>query len=272
MLLKGTGLDIPFIVVSGAIGEETAVELLKAGAHDYLLKDRLIRLVPAVRREITEVQTRRERQQTAKALRASEERYRTLAEVAHDMIFIVNRDDLVEYANTSAVAIFHKQPEEIIGKTRASLFPPEVSLEQQRSLKNIFETGIPKYAENKTVLLDQVIWFGTWLVPLLDDTGQVTAVMGVSRDVTNRKWLEEDKQKLLVKLQEALSQVKTLGGLIPICSACKKIRDDKGYWQQVEHYIQTHTDATFTHGVCPDCIPKLYPDYDPAQRKETDEQ
>jgi PAS domain S-box-containing protein len=229
-------------------------------------------LVPAVKREIAEVQARRERQQTAKALRASEERYRTLAEVAHDMIFIVNRDDLVEYVNTSAVAIFHKRPEEIIGKTRASLFPPEVSREQQRSLKNVFETGIPKYAESKTVLLDQVIWFGTWLVPLLDDTGQVTAVMGVSRDVTNRKWLEEDKQKLLVKLQEALSQVKTLGGLIPICSACKKIRDDKGYWQQVEHYIQTHTDATFTHGVCPDCIPKLYPDYNPTQRKETEEQ
>jgi hypothetical protein len=95
--------------------------------------------------------------------------------------------------------------------------------------------------------------------------------MGVSRDITNRKWLEEDKQKLLNKLQDALSQVKTLNGLLPICSMCKKIRDDKGYWQQVESYIQKHTDATFTHGVCPDCFPKLYPDFDSAQSKETKE-
>jgi len=114
---------------------------------------------------------------------------------------------------------------------------------------------MPRYIESKVAHEDQVTWLGTWLVPLRDDTDQITAVMGVSRDITNRKWLEEDKQKLLVKLQEALSQVKTLGGLLPICSVCKKIRDDKGYWQQVEGYIQTHTDATFTHGICPDCFP-----------------
>ena len=116
--------------------------------------------------------------------------------------------------------------------------------------------------------IDQVIWLGTWLVPLRNDTGQISAVMGVSRDITNRKWLEEDKQKLLNKLQEALAQVKTLGGLLPICSVCKKIRDDQGYWQQVEGYIQHHTDATFTHGVCPDCFSKLYPDFDSAKPEE----
>lgn len=58
----------------------------------------------------------------------------------------------------------------------------------------------------------------------------------------------------------ALSEVKTLSGMIPICSNCKKIRDDHGYYQQLEHYISTHSDARFSHGVCPDCIPKLYPE------------
>ncbi|MGD1046812.1 MAG: PAS domain-containing protein [Bacteroidota bacterium] len=271
-LLKKSDLDIPFIVVSGTIGEETAVELMKAGAHDYLMKDKLIRLVPTVKREIAEAQVRRERQQMIKALRASEERYRTLSEAAHDMIFIVSRDDLVEYVNTSAAGLFHQRPEEIIGKTRASLFPPEASRGQQRFLQNVFETGMPKYVESKTELIDQVTWLGTWLVPLLDDIGQVTGVMGVARDITNQKWLEEDKQKLLNKLQKALTQIKTLSGLLPICSVCKKIRDDKGYWKQVEDYIQNHTDVTFTHGVCPDCFPKLYPDFDSTKPEETEEQ
>ena len=270
-LLQKTGLDIPFIVVSGAIGEETAVELMKSGASDYLLKDKLTRLVPVIKREIAEAQVRREHQKTEKALRESEERYRTLSEAAHDMIFIVNRDNLVEYVNTSAAELFRQRPEEIIGKTLALLFPPEMPREHQHDVQNVFETGISKYVESKMTFNDQLIWLGTWLVPLLNDTGQVTAIMGIARDITNQKWLEEDKQKLLDRLRNALAEITTLGGLLPICSMCKKIRDDKGYWQQVESYIQTHTNATFTHGVCPDCIPKLYPDYNPNQSKKKEE-
>lgn len=65
----------------------------------------------------------------------------------------------------------------------------------------------------------------------------------------------------MLKLQEALSQVKLLRGFIPICSSCKKIRDDRGYWQQVEKYISEHSEAQFSHGICPDCMRKLYPDF-----------
>jgi hypothetical protein len=66
---------------------------------------------------------------------------------------------------------------------------------------------------------------------------------------------------LIEELTEALSKVKTLSGLLPICSSCKKIRNDKGYWQQVETYVKEHSDAEFTHGLCPDCVKKLYPEY-----------
>ncbi len=160
-------------------------------------------------------------------MRESEERYRTLSEVAHDMIFIVNRDNLVEYVNTSAAELFRQRPEEIIGKTLTSLFPPEMPREHQRDVQNVFETGISKYVESKMTFNDQLIWIGTWLVPLPNDTGQVTAIMGIARDITNQKWLEEDKQKLLDRLRNALAEITTLGGLLPICSMCKKIRDDK---------------------------------------------
>ncbi len=70
----------------------------------------------------------------------------------------------------------------------------------------------------------------------------------------------EQKEKLISELREAISEVKTLSGLIPICASCKKIRDDQGYWNQIESYIQKHSNANFSHGICPDCARKLYPE------------
>jgi len=67
--------------------------------------------------------------------------------------------------------------------------------------------------------------------------------------------------RTLDQLREALSQVKTLSGLLPICASCKKIRDDKGYWNQIESYIRDHSEAEFSHGICPECVKKLYPDF-----------
>lgn len=78
-------------------------------------------------------------------------------------------------------------------------------------------------------------------------------------EMENRKRAENEKDKLILDLKEALDQVKTLSGLLPICSSCKKIRDDKGYWNQIENYIQSHSNAEFSHGLCPDCVRKLYP-------------
>jgi hypothetical protein len=62
------------------------------------------------------------------------------------------------------------------------------------------------------------------------------------------------------ELKEAVAQVKQLSGLLPICASCKKIRDDQGYWNQVEHFFLEHSDVKFTHGICPDCAEKLFPD------------
>jgi len=70
-----------------------------------------------------------------------------------------------------------------------------------------------------------------------------------------------EAQNVLIKeLRESIENIKTLKGLIPICASCKKIRDDSGYWSQVEDYLQVHSDASFSHGICPDCMKKLYPD------------
>ena len=75
-----------------------------------------------------------------------------------------------------------------------------------------------------------------------------------------RKHIEMEREKLIAELQEALSKIKTLHGLLPICASCKNIRDDKGYWSQIESYISSHSEAEFTHCICPKCTKKLYPE------------
>ena len=82
----------------------------------------------------------------------------------------------------------------------------------------------------------------------------------IVHDISERIAAEKERERLIAELQQALLEVKTLSGLLPICSSCKRIRDDSGYWNQLEAYIKTHTGAEFSHGICPECAKKLYPE------------
>ena len=75
------------------------------------------------------------------------------------------------------------------------------------------------------------------------------------------KQADEEKSKIITELQSALERVKILSGMLPICASCKKIRDDKGYWNKIEAYIEKHSEAEFSHGICPECAKELYPEY-----------
>jgi len=79
------------------------------------------------------------------------------------------------------------------------------------------------------------------------------------RDITVSKQSEKERERLIGELRDALAKVRTLSGMLPICAACKKIRDDQGYWNQIESYISKHSKAEFSHSLCPDCAQKLYP-------------
>jgi CheY-like chemotaxis protein len=83
--------------------------------------------------------------------------------------------------------------------------------------------------------------------------------------------VRKERERLIDQLQEALAQVKRLSGLLPICSSCKRIRDDKGYWNQIEAYIRNHSDADFSHSICPECGQRLYPEYYQKTPSEIDE-
>ncbi len=92
---------------------------------------------------------------------------------------------------------------------------------------------------------------------------------GIGSLIGKIKQAYQEKSNLISELQDALAQVKTLRGLLPICAWCKKIRDDQGYWTRIESYIKAHTDADFSHGICPACAAEKFPEY---FKNETDEQ
>ena len=104
------------------------------------------------------------------------------------------------------------------------------------------------------------VHLGLRVSDLFDRDGRATGRLLVIRDISERHRLEMEREELIRELQEALADVKTLSGLLPICASCKKIRDDQGYWRTVEKFISDRSGAQFSHGMCDDCLRKLYPD------------
>ena len=98
--------------------------------------------------------------------------------------------------------------------------------------------------------------------PVYSADGELVAAVETLQDITDRKRLEEEKEQLVMDLHLASTRIKKLRGLIPICSTCKKIRDDKGYWNKLESYIEQHSEAEFTHSMCPACEERFYMDFE----------
>ncbi|MCS1411442.1 MAG: Phosphoserine phosphatase RsbU [Verrucomicrobia subdivision 3 bacterium] len=133
-ILRSTGLDIPFIIISGGIGEDVAVAAMKSGAHDYLMKGQLARLVVAVEREMREAQTRRERLQVEDALRESELRNRLLWENSTDAVLLMDGAGLIHFANPATTEIFGYPTAELVGGGMSRLFGESGLAEMQRQM------------------------------------------------------------------------------------------------------------------------------------------
>ena len=102
-----------------------------------------------------------------------------------------------------------------------------------------------------------------------EPTDPSLGVLMVFTDITDYKIIEEQREELIANLKDALMEVKTLRGFLPICASCKKIRDDEGFWLQIEEYIEDHSEAQFSHSICPDCRKRLYPElYPPKQEQD----
>jgi PAS domain S-box-containing protein len=149
------------------------------------------------------------------------------------------------------------------------------------------DLGIWPNAEERTVVMDAVkkdrhvenlnaTWRGHDGVPIhgvysgaIIDLDGTTCLISVITDITAQLNQQHEREKLLAERENALAEIHVLSGLLPICASCKKIRDDQGYWNQLESYIQKHSNAEFTHGICPECMRHLYADYldDPKPEK-----
>ncbi|MEN8189603.1 MAG: PAS domain-containing protein [Thermodesulfobacteriota bacterium] len=201
-----------------------------------------------------------EKRQMAEALRQSETKFRNLVEYSGDFVWEVNTKGVYTYASPLVEKILGYTPEEVLGKTPFELMPQTEAAKVAEEFNQAFEQGKPLVQlENINLHRDgRHITLETSGVPVFDGDGKITHYRGVDRDITMRKQREVEREQLIDGLQKALEEIKTLGGLIPICSSCKKIRDDQGYWNILESYIQKHTNALFSHSMCPDCSDTLY--------------
>ena len=134
--------------------------------------------------------------------------------------------------------------------------------EKECKMHRVIFTG-ERYISSDEVFIrkDGVIFPISVITAPIRAGGKTIASVTAFRDITERKKTEQEKEGLIVELQKALVTIKKLHGILPICSSCKKIRDDKGSWNQLETYIREHSEAEFSHGLCPDCAKRLYPDY-----------
>jgi len=135
--------------------------------------------------------------------------------------------------------------------------------------ENVF---IPKILNVIAATLIIVILLRHWLpAEEAEKHKQINHLKELENEINERKLAEERSQELIKKLQTAFDEVKQLQGLLPICANCKKIRDEKGYWNQIESYIEGHTDTKFSHGLCEECAEKLYGDKE-WYRKHSDKE
>ncbi|MDF5732031.1 MAG: response regulator [Rhizonema sp. PD38] len=191
--------DIPFIFVSATMGEEVAIETMKSGATDYVLKQRLERLVPSVRRALREAEERRARQQVQAELHRREQEFRALVENSPDIIARVDRDFRHVYVNPAIEKATGIPAENIIGKTHAELeFQKEFYTSWNESMQQVLKTGVGCCFEFSFPAADGIRYYQSQIVPEFDLDGSIQSLLSISRDLTDNKQAEQ-----LIRASEA---------------------------------------------------------------------
>lgn len=203
-----------------------------------------------------------ERKQIEKKLLKSEEKFRDLYENAPNSYFSVGTDSIIRSCNRRAKELLGYTKKKLIGRSVFELYAdtPEGKAKAEEVFKKFMAGEAVNDVEIQMKRSDNtLIWVSLSVNIILDKDGEIVESRSMVVDITDRKHVEEDRDRVIVELKKALSEVKKLSGLLPICSNCKKIRDDEGYWKRIEQFISEHSEAEFTHGLCPDCAAKLYP-------------
>jgi PAS domain S-box-containing protein len=267
---------VPVIMITGHGDERLAVEAMKLGARDYVVKDvtgGFLELLPTVvRRVLFQQQVIEEKQKAEAALMESEQRLDSIIKSVPDIIYRLDTRGRITFIS-DAVTRYGYQPRDLLSRNLLELVHPDdrakaaCRIDERRMVKRdsdylelrfLVGDNRPAVMESEPIFLINAQGLYRTVHP---DAGTFIGTQGIARDITQRKRREEEREKLLKELQDALAQVKTLSGMIPICASCKKIRDDNGYWNQIESYISSHSEALFSHGICPECAKKLYGEF-----------
>jgi PAS domain S-box-containing protein len=221
-------LDIPLIIVSGTIGEEVAVESIRLGAHDYIMKDNLSRLCSAIARELVEAETQRKHLQAEEALIESEKQYRLLADNVSDVIFVLDMDLKYTYISPSVKKLRGYEPAEVMKQSASKTLTPSSwdlairTMSEARELQKSDPGGMPI---SRTLQLEMwrkdgsTVWTEVTFSLIRDEKQQPVAIVGVSRDITERKQAEEDLRVSAERLR------KSLRGTVQAISMAVEARD-----------------------------------------------
>jgi len=213
-----------------------------------------------------------EQKSSEDALRNERNLLRAVIENMPDLFSFKDADGRYVLNNRAHLrSIGAERQEDVLGKTSEAFNPPEFAEHYTEDEMEIIRTGRAMLEKEELALhkdAGERRWHLTSKIPLKDDQRKIIGIIAISHDITEQKRANAEREKLIQELQGALADVKTLSGLVPICANCKKIRDDKGYWTQLEAYIQARTPAHFSHGICPDCAKILYPDYKPREERQ----
>jgi PAS domain S-box-containing protein len=201
--------------------------------------------------------------QLIRSLRESEARFRQFAEHINDVFWMTNLDGSeMIYINANYEQMWGRSCQSLRERPRS--WQDNLHPDDRESLNNLLKTlddSRPNCLEYRIVRPDgSVRWVQDRSFPVRNEAGEVYRLAGIVTDITERKRVEAEREKLIHELRELLDTIKTLSGIIPICASCKKIRDEAGLWQPVEVYVRNHTDAEFSHSLCSDCARALYPD------------
>lgn len=189
-------------------------------------------------------------------LKQSERTWRALLNAPHESAILLDDKLYIRAINRVAAQRLGGEVTELTGRNFLDLLSGAVRESRHQRLRQVLETGEPQHFQDRREGRD----FDLSFYPLLDPQGQAVGVAIFGQDITERLAVEREREALVVSLTQALAEVKTLSGLLPICSNCKRVRDDQGYWNQIEYYVSQHSQAQFSHGICPECARKLYPD------------
>lgn len=218
-----------------------------------MIEERTLNLKRANNDLLSEIDVR---SRTEVRLKESEQRYRQIYSSISDCLFIADVKGFISDANPAACNTYGYSQEDLIGKHVTELIHKDYQSNFEQFVADLSSKGC-YYGETIDIRKD-----GSFLNAEVKGTLFILKgeqhLLAIIRDVTERKQSELQREKLISELQKALDEIKTLKGIVPICSTCKKIRDDKGFWNSLESYIQQHSDASFSHGICPECSDKLY--------------